>query len=113
MILKRDFVAVFVELFGLRLGCRRLGFWLERLPVADDFPTFAGFAGGLWDVLDDEPIVSVLVGAVSVVHEGEAEVDSLFPLVEVFFIDFCDVNVGFDHDYFAQAGRLIVSMSEE
>jgi len=91
-----------------------LGFWLERLPVADDGSTFAGFAGGLWDVLDDEPIVAVLVGAVSVVHEGEAEVGSLFSLVEVGFIDFRDVDVGFDHDYFdAQAGRLMVSMSEE
>jgi len=29
-------------------------------------------------------------------------------------IDFCDVDVGFDHDYFdAQAGRLMVSISEE
>ena len=74
-----------------------MGFWLERLPVADDGATFAGFAGGLWDVLDDEPIVAVLIGAVSVVHEGEAEVGSLFSLVEVGFIDFRDVDVGFDH----------------
>jgi hypothetical protein len=113
MILKRDFVAVFVELFGLRFRCRRLGFWLERLPVADDRSTFAGFAGGLGDVLDDKPIVAVLVGPVSVVHEGQAEVGSFFSLVEVGLIDFCDVDVGFNHDYFAQAGRLMVSMSEE
>jgi hypothetical protein len=33
--------------------------------------------------------------------------------VEVGLIDFCDVDVGFNHDYFAQAGRLMVSISEE
>ena len=47
--------------------------------------------------MDDEPIVAVLVGSVSVVHECEAEVGSLFSLVEVGLIDFRDVDVGFDH----------------
>lgn len=75
------------------LRCAVAAFWLEVFPVADDWTFFACFASGLADVLDDESVVSVLVFAVAVLHEGEAEVFPVFALVECGIVDLGGIDV--------------------
>ena len=43
---------------------------------------FSGFAALLSDVLHDEPIVSVLIDAITVIHECETQVFPLLALIE-------------------------------